>query len=76
MKIIALLTATAGIYLYFSKPTPVAAVAQAATGQEAAALATAPKNAAPAPTNALKRPLDRTHEVLGQVAKRNGAGEF
>ena len=50
--------------------------AQTVTGQEAAALATAPKDTAPAPTNALKRPLDRTHEVLGQVAKRNGAGEF
>ena len=76
MKIIALLTVTAGIYLHFSRQTPVAAVAQTVTGQELASLTTAPKDTAPAPTNALKRPLDRTHEVLGQVAKRNGAGEF
>ena len=76
MKIIALLIAIACVYFYFARQTPVAEVAQAATGQEAAALATAPKDAAPAPTNALKRPIDRTHEAIGQVAKRNGAGEF
>ena len=76
MKIIVLLLAIACVYFFFARQTPIADVAQAATGQEAAALATAPKDAAPAPTNALKRPLDRTHEVLGQVTKRNGAGEF
>ena len=74
MKIIALLAVVAGLGLYFSRPTPVAEVA--ATGQDIAPSTTGPKDAAPAPTNALKRPLDRTHEVLGQVAKRNGAGEF
>ena len=76
MKIIVLLLAIACVYFYFAHQTPVAEVAQAATGQEAAALATAPKDAAPAPTNTLKRPLDRTHEVLGEVANRNGNGEF
>lgn len=76
MKIIALLIVVAGLYLYFSHQTPVAEVAQIATGQELALLTTGLKDAAPAPTNALKRPIDRTHEVLGQVTKRNGAGEF
>ena len=76
MKIVALLAAIAGIYLYFSHHTPVAEVVQSVTGQELAPLTAGPKDATPAPTNALKRPIDRTHEVLGQVAKRNGAGEF
>ena len=76
MKIVVLLAAIAGIYLYFSHQTPVAEVAQTVTGQELAPLTAGPKDATPAPTNALKRPIDRTHEVLGQVAKRNGAGEF
>jgi hypothetical protein len=76
MKIIALLIAIAGIYLYCARQTPVTEVAHAATGQDIAPLATGPKDAPPAPTNVLKRPIDRTHEVLGQVAHRNGAGEF
>ena len=76
MKTIPLLIAIAAIYLYTTRQTPVAEVAHAATGQDIAPSATAPKDPAPAPTNALKRPIDRTHEVLGQVAKRNGAGEF
>ena len=76
MKIIALLVVLACINLYFGHQTPVAAVAQTATGQELAPLTSGPKDTTPAPTNVLKRPIDRTHEVLGQVAKRNGAGEF
>ncbi len=76
MKIVALLIAIACIYLYFGRQTPVVEVAQTATGQQLAPLTTGPKDATPAPTNVLKRPIDRTHEVLGQVAKRNGAGEF
>ena len=76
MKIVALLVVIGGIYLYCSRQTPVAEVAHAATGQDIAPLTTGPKEAAPAPGNALKRPIDRTHEVLGDVARRNGAGEF
>ena len=76
MKIIVLLIAIAGIYLYFGRQTPVAEVARTATGQQLAPLTSGPKDATPAPTNVLKRPIDRTHEVLGEVAKRNGAGEF
>ncbi len=76
MKIIVVLVVIACLYLYFGRQTPVAEVAQTVTGQELAPLTTGPKDATPAPTNALKRPIDRTHEVLGQVGKRNGAGEF
>ncbi len=76
MKIIALLIAIACVYFYFAHQTPIAEVAQAVTGQDVAPLTTGSKEAAAPPTNALKRPIDRTHEVLGQVAKRNGAGEF
>ena len=76
MKFIVPLAIIAGVYLYFSRQTPVAEVANTVTGQELAPLRSGPKDATPAPTNALKRPLDRTHEVLGQVGKRNGAGEF
>ena len=76
MKIIALLIAIACVYFYFARQTPVAEVAQTVTGQELTPLATGPKDATPAPTNSLKRPIDRTHEVLGQVGQRNGAGEF
>ena len=77
MKIvIVLLVAIAGIYFYIGRQTPVAEVAQTATGQQLAPLTGGSKEATAAPTNALKRPIDRTHEVLGQVGKRNGAGEF
>ena len=76
MKIIALIAVIACVYLYFSHQTPVAEVAQAVTGKELAPLTSGPKESATAPTNALKRPIDRAHEVLGEVEKRNGAGEF
>jgi hypothetical protein len=40
----------------------------------------APVSAAPTPASevsaALKRPLDKTHDALEQVKKRNGDGEF
>ena len=76
MKIVALLVSIAGIYFYCARQTPVAEVAQVATGQNLAPLVTGPQQTAPVPTNVLKRPIDRTHEVLGQVANRNGTGEF
>ena len=76
MKIIVLLVAVAAIYLYIARHTPVVEVAETATGRDLAPLTSGPKDATPVPTNILKRPIDRTHEVLGQVAKRNGAGEF
>ena len=71
-----LLAAVGGIYAYLTHHTPVAPVVEAATGREAAALATSPREATPAHTNALKAPIDRTHAVLEQVKGRNGKGEF
>ena len=76
MKPIALLTLVACAYLYFSHKTPVAEVTHVATGQELAPLTSGPTDIAAPQSNALKRPIDRTREVLGQVAKRNGAGQF
>ena len=76
MKHIALLSLVAGAYLYFTHKTPVAEVSKAATGQELAPLTAGPTDIAAPPSNAIKRPIDRTREVLGQVAKRNGAGQF
>ena len=76
MKTIALFIVSSGLYLHFTQKTSAVKVAQVVTGQELAPLTSGPKVAAPAPSNALKRPIDRTHEVLGQVAKRNGVGEF
>ena len=77
MKYIALLLGVAAVYYFLARSTPVAPVAQAVTAAEVAPLTTGPREtAAPAGTNALKRPIDRTHEVLNQVKKRNGNGEF
>ena len=42
----------------------------------AAAVAPVPQPASAPASTALKRPIDRTHQVLDQVEKRNGAGEF
>lgn len=77
MKYVLLVVAVLAVYYFLGRSAPMKPVAQAASGQEAAALATGPREPAPAATtNALKRPLDRTHEVLGQVQQRNGNGEF
>jgi hypothetical protein len=78
MKYVLLLVGVALIYFVLVRNSPVKAVAQTVTAQEAAPLTTNPQQppaAAPA-TTALKRPIDRTREVLGQVKQRNGTGEF
>lgn len=76
MKPLALLTLVAGAYLYFSHKTPIAEVTHVATGQELAPLTTGPTAVAAPPSNAIKRPIDRTRQVLGQVAAGNSAGQF
>ena len=78
MKYLALLVAVGTIYVLFLRNSPVANVERAVAEAEAVtATVPEPLAASPAPrTNALKRPIDRTHEVLGQVEKRNGVGEF
>jgi hypothetical protein len=70
-------------YFFLLHNAPANQAVQAVTQQEAAPLTTGPRgNTDPAPgataphTDFLKRPIDRTKEVLGQVAARNGNGEF
>ena len=75
MKYIGFLLFVAGIYFYFFHLTPAAEVKEAVTGAQLAPIIQ-PTPASPGPTNALKRPTDRTKEVLSQVQQRNGAGEF
>lgn len=60
-------------YFLLIRPAPVKIAPKAASVSEVAPPAAV---ASAAPTNALKRPLDRTREVLTQVKPRNGNGEF
>ena len=83
MKYVFLLATVAVIYLVLAHRAPVDPVVAEITQQEAAPLTTGPRGgpaaatAVPAVrTNSLKRPIDRTREVLGQVKQRNGNGEF
>jgi hypothetical protein len=92
MKYVFLLVTVAAVYFFLMRKAPVAPVVSAVTEQEAAPLTTGPRAetapaggsgassstpAAPAnQSNFLKRPLDRTNEVLKQVKGRNGDGEF
>ncbi len=55
-------------------PPPAAVQTTSASPQKPPATSAAA--ATPAPSNFLKRPLDRTHEALEKVGKRNGNGEF
>jgi hypothetical protein len=84
MKYVFLLATVAVVYFFLVRKAPVAPVVAEITQQEAAPPTTGPRNppatvtpAAPAVhTNSLKRPIDRTREVLNQVKQRNGGGEF
>jgi hypothetical protein len=76
MKVTAFFIALTGAYLYLSSHTPVKEVAQVVTGQEVPTLRADEKAPAPATTNALKRPIDRTREVLGKVAAGNAGNQF
>lgn len=83
MKYVFLLITVAAVYFFLIRKAPVTPVVKEITQQEAAPLTSGPNNApatapaAPAQgTNALKRPIDRTKEVLNQVKQRNGNGEF
>jgi hypothetical protein len=83
MKYVFLLATVAVAYFFIAHRVPVTPAVDEITQKEAAPLSTGPRDpaaAAPAApavrTNSLKRPIDRTREVLGQVKQRNGAGEF
>ena len=83
MKYVFLLATVAMVAFFIVKKTSVAPVVSAVTQQEAAPLTTGPRggdtpapNAPPRASDYLKKPIDRTKEVLNQVKKRNGDGEF
>ena len=77
MKYLFMLGAIAVIYYVFIREIPVAPVKEALTQAEAKPLlGGSPAPAAPAATSGLKRPIDRTRQVLGEVQQRNGKGEF
>ena len=79
MKYIFLLATVAVVYFFLAHRVPVTPVVAEITQQEAVPLTTGPRNPSAVPavrTNSLKRPIDRTREVLGQVKQRNGTGEF
>jgi hypothetical protein len=65
MKYVYLLAAVALVYFILIRHSPVAKVTDAITHPESADT-----------TINLKRPIDRTNEVLEQVKSRNGNGEF
>jgi hypothetical protein len=76
MKYVFLLLGVAAIYYFLARSAPVAPVTQAVTAAEVAPLTTGSRETAAPASNALKRPIDRTHAVLDQVKQRNGKGEF
>ena len=76
MKYLALLGALVAIYLVLARQSPIKEVTEAVTQTEAAPLSEGPRETAAKPVTALKRPIDRTQDVLQQVKTRNGDGEF
>ncbi|HEY3902045.1 MAG TPA: hypothetical protein VGM54_25760 [Chthoniobacter sp.] len=84
MKYVFILATVAAIYFFIVKKPSVAPVVSAVTQAEAAPLTTGPRGGEPTPvanaparaSDYLKKPIDRTKEVLNQVKQRNGDGEF
>lgn len=76
MKYLAVLAVLVIVYLLLAREAPVAEVTEAMAQSEAAPLVQGPREVAPPAGSALKRPIDRTQAVLGQVKARNGDGEF
>lgn len=76
MKYLGLLVAAAIIYFILAREAPVEQVKEAIVQTEAAPLTQGGRDPAPSAGSTLKRPLDRTHEVLDKVKARNGDGEF
>ncbi len=77
MKYLVIVAAVALACFILARNTPVKSLTAAVTASAAAPLSTGPREpAAPAPTTALKAPLDRTRTVLEDAKRRNGGGEF
>jgi hypothetical protein len=84
MRFLALIIVIAIIYLVLKHHGPTSSVPEAMREADAVTQTTpAPTPASPTataqpaqPTSGLRRPLDRTRNVLDQVKQRNGGGEF
>ena len=86
MRLIGLLIVVAIIYIVISRRGPMNSTQQAMKEADAVMATPTPPGtyypptaqpAQPAATSSgLRAPLDRTRSVLGDVKKRNGAGEF
>lgn len=76
MKYVFLLILVAGVYLFLTRKAPVGSAVKEITQEEAAPLTSGSNNPPAQGTNSLKRPIDRTKEVLNQVKQRNGNGAF
>lgn len=76
MKYLGLLVALVIIYVILARQSPVEQVKDAIVQSEAAPLTQGGRDPAPTAGATLKRPIDRTHEVLEKVKTRNGDGEF
>jgi hypothetical protein len=73
MKYFLVLLIAGSTYTFFFRSSPVAPAAKATTAPRiavSAGPASSQAQSAPAPSNILKRPLDRTHQVLDQVRKQ------
>ena len=74
MKYFIALLIAGGLYFVCFRTAPVAPVAKAITEPRVTTNATAAGS--PQQSNVLKRPLDRTHEVLSQARKNNAENAF
>jgi hypothetical protein len=76
MKYLAVLAVLAVIYFVLLRASPVVQVKEAVAQTEMLPLAQGSKELKSKESTALRRPLDRTTEVLGQQKSLNGEGEF
>ncbi|MGB8352692.1 MAG: hypothetical protein WCD79_02290 [Chthoniobacteraceae bacterium] len=76
MKYILLLVTVAIIYIVLAHSGSIAPASKAVTESMEAANPPAPGASASPHTDALKAPLDRTHEVLDQVRKQKSGEQF
>ena len=76
MKYLGPLIVLAIIYFILARESPVDQVKEAIVQTEAAPLTQGGRDPAPTAGSTLRRPIDRTHEVMEKVKSRNGDGEF
>jgi len=77
MKYLFLVGAVFVIYYVFIRETPVVQVTEALAQTEVQPLLSGnPAPVAMPAGSGMKRPIDRTRQVLGEVEQRNGAGQF